>query len=147
MAKKEKVYGTHLKVSTKRAGHKIGGTVGIFVFLLVLALFMALPIYLAVVMSLKPVQELFVFPPKLYVIDPTLSNYSSMFRLCSDLWVPEQSPQRNTITSTTMTAGMKQPRLRQDIPHSVPSADWIWAAVRSIIRQIYSGTGKTAFIL
>ncbi|MFQ9094001.1 MAG: carbohydrate ABC transporter permease [Ruminococcus sp.] len=88
MAKKEKVYGTHLKVSTKRAGHKIGGTVGIFVFLLVLALFMALPIYLAVVMSLKPVQELFVFPPKLYVIDPTLSNYSAMFRLCSDLWVP-----------------------------------------------------------
>ena len=74
MAKKEKVYGTHLKVSTKRAGHKIGGTVGIFVFLLVLALFMALPIYLAVVMSLKPVQE--------------LSNYSAMFRLCSDLWVP-----------------------------------------------------------
>lgn len=62
-------------------------------------------------------------------------------------WVPEQSPQRNTITSTTMTAGMKQPRLRQDIPHSVPSADWIWAAVRSIIRQIYSGTGKTVFIL
>ena len=56
--------------------------------LLVLALFMALPIYLAVVMSLKPVQELFVFPPKLYVIDPTLSNYSAMFRLCSDLWVP-----------------------------------------------------------
>lgn len=49
---------------------------------------MALPIYLAVVMSLKPVQELFVFPPKLYVIDPTLSNYSAMFRLCSDLWVP-----------------------------------------------------------
>lgn len=88
MAKKEKVYGTHLKVSAKRAGHKIGGTVGIFVFLLVLALFMALPIYLAVVMSLKPVQELFVFPPKLYVIDPTLSNYSAMFRLCSDLWVP-----------------------------------------------------------
>lgn len=88
MAKKEKVYGTHLKVSTKRAGHKIGGTVGIFAFLLVLALFMALPIYLAVIMSLKPVQELFVFPPKLYVIDPTLSNYSAMFRLCSDLWVP-----------------------------------------------------------
>ena len=56
MAKKEKVYGTHLKVSTKRAGHKIGGTVGIFVFLLVLALFMALPIYLAVVMSLNRVQ-------------------------------------------------------------------------------------------
>ena len=54
MAKKEKVYGTHLKVSTKRAGHKIGGTVGIFVFLLVLALFMALPIYLACLLYTSP---------------------------------------------------------------------------------------------
>ncbi len=88
MAKKEKVYGKHLKVSTKRAGHKIRGTVGIFIFLLLLGLFMVLPIYLAVVMSIKPVQELFVFPPKLYVIEPTLSNYTSMFRICSDLWVP-----------------------------------------------------------
>ncbi|MCD7958964.1 MAG: carbohydrate ABC transporter permease [Ruminococcus sp.] len=88
IAKKEKVYGTHLKVSTKHAGHKVGGTIGIFIFLLILALFMALPIYLAVVMSLKPVQELFVFPPKLYVIDPTLSNFTTMFRMCSDLWVP-----------------------------------------------------------
>lgn len=88
MAKKEKVYGTHLKVSSHRAGQKIRGTVGIFVFLLLLGLFMVLPIYLAVVMSIKPVQELFVFPPKLYVIEPTLSNYTSMFRICSDLWVP-----------------------------------------------------------
>ncbi len=88
MAKKEKEYGTHLKVSSKRAGQKRGGTIGIFIILLILGIFMILPIYLAVVMSLKPVQELFVFPPKLYVIDPTLSNFTTMFRLCSDLWVP-----------------------------------------------------------
>ena len=88
MAKKEKVYGTHLKVSTKRAGHKIGGTVGIFVFLLVLALFMALPIYLAVVMSLKPVQELFVFPPKLYVQRPTSQNFEDMLKVAGSLDVP-----------------------------------------------------------
>ncbi len=86
--KKEAEYGTHLKVSSKRAGSKKGGTIGIFIFLLILAIFMVLPIYLAVVMSLKPVQELFVFPPKLYVLDPTLSNFTTMFRMCSDLWVP-----------------------------------------------------------
>ena len=43
MAKKEKVYGTHLKVSTKRAGHKTGGTFAIFVTLLALALSISLP--------------------------------------------------------------------------------------------------------
>lgn len=58
---------------------------------------MALPIYLAVVMSLKPVQELFVFPPKIYVIDPTLSNFSTMFRICWQIVMPNQKPALMTV--------------------------------------------------
>lgn len=77
-----------IKGSSKRAGRKFGGTIAIFAFLLLLGLFMALPVYLAVVMSFKPVHELFVFPPKLYVIDPTLDNYRDMFAALSDMWVP-----------------------------------------------------------
>ncbi len=77
-----------LKASNKQAGKKIGGTVGIFIFLLIIGLFMALPIYLACVMSIKPVHELFVFPPKLYVIDPTLDNFKDMFATLSNMWVP-----------------------------------------------------------
>ncbi len=77
-----------LKASNKQAGKKIGGTVAIFAFLTILGLFMALPIYLACVMSIKPVHELFVFPPKLYVIDPTLDNFRDMFATLSDMWVP-----------------------------------------------------------
>ncbi len=77
-----------LKASSRQAGKKIGGTVAIFIFLLLLGTFMALPIYLACVMSIKPVHELFVFPPKLYVIDPTLDNFKDMFATLSDMWVP-----------------------------------------------------------
>ncbi len=77
-----------LKASSRQAGKKIGGTVAIFIFLLLLGLFMALPIYLACVMSVKPVHELFVFPPKLYAIDPTLDNFKDMFATLSDMWVP-----------------------------------------------------------
>ncbi len=77
-----------LKASSRQAGKKIGGTVAIFIFLLLLGTFMALPIYLACVMSIKPVHELFVFPPKLYVIDPTLDNFRDMFETLSDMWVP-----------------------------------------------------------
>lgn len=68
-----------LKASNKQAGRKIGGTVGIFVFLTVLGLFMVLPIYLTIVMSIKPVEELFIFPPKLYAIRPTFDNFRDMF--------------------------------------------------------------------
>lgn len=68
-----------LKASNKQAGRRIGGTVGIFVFLTVLGLFMVLPIYLTIVMSIKPVEELFIFPPKLYAIRPTFDNFRDMF--------------------------------------------------------------------
>ena len=77
-----------LKASSGRAGRKHGGTVCIFIFLLLLAVFMALPIYLAVVMSVKPSQEWFIFPPKFYAMDPTLDNFREMFRAAGQLWVP-----------------------------------------------------------
>ncbi len=77
-----------LRASNKQAGRKIGGTIFIFAFLLLLGLFMALPIYLAVVMSIKPVEELFIFPPKLYAIEPTLENFGTMFAVLKSNQVP-----------------------------------------------------------
>lgn len=77
-----------LKASSRQAGRRIGGTIAIFAFLLILGLFMALPIYLAVVMSIKPVEELFIFPPKLYAIRPTLENFSDMFAVLKSNRVP-----------------------------------------------------------
>lgn len=68
-----------LKASNKQAGKKIGGTVAIFLFLTILGLFMVLPIYLTIVMSIKPVEELLIFPPKLYAIRPTFDNFKEMF--------------------------------------------------------------------
>lgn len=77
-----------MKASNKQAGKKIGGTIGIFVFLLLLGIFMILPIYLAVVMSVKPVEELFIFPPKLYAVEPTLDNFRDMFAALRSNQVP-----------------------------------------------------------
>ena len=48
-----------LKASNRQAGRKIGGTVAIFIFLAFLGLFMVFPIYLTIIMSIKPVEELF----------------------------------------------------------------------------------------
>lgn len=77
-----------IKASHRPAGRRIGGTIVVFLFLLLLGLFMAMPIYLTCIMSIKPVHELFVFPPKLYVLDPTLDNFRDMFRSLSQMWVP-----------------------------------------------------------
>lgn len=77
-----------LKVSSGPAGRKIGGTVAIFLFLTALGLFMLAPLYLAIVTSVKPVEELFIFPPKLYAMNPTLNNFKDMFRVLGQMWVP-----------------------------------------------------------
>ncbi|MBO4877326.1 MAG: carbohydrate ABC transporter permease [Ruminococcus sp.] len=77
-----------LRASNRQAGRRIGGTVAIFIFLFVLGAFMVLPIYLTFVMSIKPVEELFIFPPKLYAIRPTLDNFRDMFRALNSNRVP-----------------------------------------------------------
>ena len=46
----------------KRYGGSLGGDIFIFVVLALLGLFMIFPIYLSVIQSLKPVEELFLFP-------------------------------------------------------------------------------------
>ena len=89
-----------LKASNKRAGRKIGGTVAIFIFLTVLGLFMLFPIYLAIVMSIKPVEELFIFPPKLYAISPTTDNFSAMFAALHQNRVPFSRYVFNSIAVT-----------------------------------------------
>lgn len=79
---------SRMKASNKQAGKKAGGTVFIFILLFVLGVFMILPIYLTLVMSVKPVEELFVFPPKLYTLNPTLDNFKDMFDTLNEMWVP-----------------------------------------------------------
>ena len=49
---------------------------------------MFLPMYYAIIQSLKPLDELWNYPPKLYVVNPTLSNYSDMFQSMTSSWVP-----------------------------------------------------------
>lgn len=65
-----------------------GGDVGITVFLVIFGAFMFIPMYYAVVQSLKPLDELWYFPPRFYVVSPTFSNFSAMFSSMSTSWVP-----------------------------------------------------------
>lgn len=77
-----------LRASSGPAGRKYGGTAASFVLLTALGLFMVFPIYLTVVMAIKPVEELFVFPPKLYAVRPTLDNFRDMFAAVRQNRVP-----------------------------------------------------------
>ena len=74
--------------STKKYRRSWYGNMIVFILLLVLGVFMMLPLIYSIVTSIKPIEELFVFPPRFFVTQPTLSNYKSLFDLVSSLWVP-----------------------------------------------------------
>ena len=64
------------------------GDFGIFFMLGVVAVIMVLPMVYAICQSLKPLDELFVFPPRFFVVNPTGKNYTDLFNLMNESWVP-----------------------------------------------------------
>jgi len=60
----------------------------LILFLIAFTSLMILPLIFAVSMSLKPTNELWVFPPTFFAKQPTLKNYRDLFGLMTDSWVP-----------------------------------------------------------
>ena len=74
-----------------------GGNILIAVFLCAMGLFMVLPMVYAISNSLKPLSELWVYPPKFFVENPTLRNFRDLLSLMSDSWVPFSRYLSNTL--------------------------------------------------
>ena len=83
-----------------------GGDAGITFVLVLLGLFMFIPMYYVIIQSLKPLDELWMFPPRFYVMRPTGENYKDLFTLMSGGLVPFTRYIFNTIfTSVAGTFG------------------------------------------
>lgn len=74
--------------SHKKVNRSVYGNAVIFVILFILGMFTALPLWYTVVSAFKPFDEIFIFPPRLYVRRPTLDNFVLMFQLATNMWVP-----------------------------------------------------------
>ena len=83
-----------------------GGDAGITVILVLLGAFMFLPMAYVLMQSVKPLDELWMYPPRFYVMRPTLNNYKDLFTLMNSSWVPFSRYIFNTIlTSVAGTFG------------------------------------------
>ena len=83
-----------------------GGDAGITVMLTLLGAFMFLPMLYVLMQSLKPLDELWMYPPKFIVMSPSLDNFKSLFSLMSINWVPFSRYIFNTVfTSVAGTFG------------------------------------------
>ncbi|MBP3217491.1 MAG: carbohydrate ABC transporter permease [Lachnospiraceae bacterium] len=98
-AEQEQVY--HKKLIRRRKPNRsIAGDIFLYLFLLLVAFIMAFPIIYAVSNALKPLDELFKFPPRIFAQHPTLDNFSDLFVTMGKSWVTFSRYLFNTVFIT-----------------------------------------------
>lgn len=78
-------------------------TLLIILFLTGLGAIMLLPLYLMVINAFKPLDELLLFPPRFYVLKPTLDNFRDLAQAAGGSWVPFSRHVLNSVVVTVVT--------------------------------------------
>ena len=97
----EKVYRKKL-IKRRKPNRSVVGDIFLYLFLLFIAFVMAFPIIYAVSSALKPLDELFKFPPKVFPQNPTLDNFSDLFVTMGKSWVTFSRYLFNTVFITAV---------------------------------------------
>ena len=84
----------------KKVARSVGGDIVLVLFLALMGLLMILPFVYTISTSLKPANELWLFPPRFFVIKPTMKNFGDLFSLMSDSWIPFSRYIFNTVFIT-----------------------------------------------
>mgnify|MGYP001630413207 CR=1 FL=1 len=86
----------------KKVNRSAFGNVMTVLFLILVGIFMALPLVFAISASLKPMEEVFRYPPTIFPQNPTSQNFSDLFVLMNTSWVPFSRYFFNTIFITAV---------------------------------------------
>ena len=89
-------------MAKQRVSRSLGGNVAMTSFLLLCGVFMVLPIVYTCISAFKPMTELFLYPPRFFVKNPTLDNFSAMFRLVANTRVPFERYLFNSVLVTVV---------------------------------------------
>ncbi|GHU53205.1 ABC transporter permease [Clostridia bacterium] len=89
-----------LKGRQNHLNRSIAGNSLLFVIMAVCGLFMAMPLIMLTNNALKPLDELYQYPPNIFVRNPTLTNFTDLFSLVNLSWVPFSRYIVNTIIIT-----------------------------------------------
>lgn len=90
----------HLFRRQKQLNRSAAGNGLLFFLMGICGLFMVLPLVMIANNALKPLDEIFKYPPEIFVRNPSLENFSDLFVLMNDSWVPFSRYILNTIIIT-----------------------------------------------
>ena len=86
----------------RKPNRSIWGDIGIYLMLALVAVAMAFPLVFSICSALKPLDELFRFPPRVFPSRVTLDNFSDLFVTLGQSWVPFLRYLTNTVFITVL---------------------------------------------
>ena len=89
-----------LRTGSGKLNRSLAGNTLLFILMGICGVFMVLPLVMIVNNALKPLDEIYQFPPRIFVRNPTLTNFSDLFVLMNESWVPFSRYVFNTIIIT-----------------------------------------------
>ena len=93
-------------IKRRKPNRSVSGDIALGIFLALVAVIMVFPIVYAVSSALKPLDELFMFPPRIFPRRPTINNFSDLFVTMGKSWVTFSRYLFNTVFITAVgTAG------------------------------------------
>ncbi len=98
---KKKVY--RLKKNGINPQHFTAGQLKFYAILVPICVFMALPIVFIFMNAFKPLDELFAYPPRFYVRNPTWDSFRALFAISSTSNIPASRYLFNSIISSLAT--------------------------------------------
>lgn len=93
------------KLKRRKPNRSRAGDIGVYIILAIFGLFFVIPLIIAVNNAFKPLDEIFLFPPKIFVQKPTLDNFADLFVLMGKTWVPFSRYIFNTVFITVVGTG------------------------------------------
>ncbi len=128
-----------------------GGDIGITLILVILGLFMALPLYYVIIQALKPLDELWMFPPRFIVMKPTFNNFRDLFVQMNISWVPFSRYIFNTVfVSVVGTIGnlfFSSLAAYAFAKIKFPGRKWMFSTIRTSLMFHSTVTGITSFFI
>lgn len=103
MLKKQKKIKNRLRAKGVTPTHFDRSQIKILAYMIPICIIMLLPIIFIVMNAFKPVDELFAYPPRLYVKNPTFQNFIDLFSLTSQTNIPMSRYLFNSILYTVVT--------------------------------------------
>ncbi len=91
-----------IKLKRRKANRSVGGDIGIYILLILFGIFFVLPLVYSISSAFKPLDEIYLYPPRFFVKNPTFNNFQDLLVVMSSSYVPFTRYVFNTVLITLL---------------------------------------------